>query len=192
MLAGRVAVAAAAAGARVELVGSVGDDPAGEQVALGLGQAGVGHAALLRDPAGSTPTAVPAGASGGSSLPRLEAEDVELGLSYLTDWRVLVLAELADERVLGVARAAADYHSAQLIVLTEPGQQVPSDPPGATILERPATDDGAFAGLVGDYAVRLEAGEDPAAAWAAAVRKAGWERAEGDSADDEAEEMTAE
>ena len=45
-----VAMAVAAAGGRVELVGSVGDDAAGDAVAIGLARAGVGHAALLRIP----------------------------------------------------------------------------------------------------------------------------------------------
>ena len=50
-----VAAAAAALGSSVELVGKVGDDGAGDAVVLALGRLGVGHAALLRDPARSTP-----------------------------------------------------------------------------------------------------------------------------------------
>ena len=50
-----VAIAAAQRGARVELVGRTGDDPAGDQLLLALTQAGVGHVAMLRDPARATP-----------------------------------------------------------------------------------------------------------------------------------------
>ncbi len=55
-----VAVAASEAGASVQLVGKVGDDPSGDTVLLALGERGVGHVAVLRDPAHPTPVA-PAG-----------------------------------------------------------------------------------------------------------------------------------
>lgn len=172
--AGRIAAAAANAGAKVELVGAVGDDPDGERVALALGQAGIGHAALLRDPAGVTPRV---GGPGGP-LPRLEGEDVELGLNYLIECHVLVLAEAPDERVLRVARGAAAYHAAHLIVLLEPGAKAPAeDLPQVTVLEKPAEDEGAFAELVGRYAARLATGEEPASAWQSALGTLGWERA---------------
>lgn len=61
-LAARIALAAAAAGADVQLVGKLGDDPAGDEVLLGLARGGVGHLAVLRDPARRTPLdAGPAG-----------------------------------------------------------------------------------------------------------------------------------
>lgn len=50
-----VALAAASAGARVELVGRTGDDAAGDALLLALSRAGVGHVAMLRDPARATP-----------------------------------------------------------------------------------------------------------------------------------------
>lgn len=50
-----VAQLAAAGGAEVQLVGKVGDDGAGDALVLALGRAGVGHAAILRDPAHATP-----------------------------------------------------------------------------------------------------------------------------------------
>jgi hypothetical protein len=179
--AGRIALAAAGAGARVELVGAVGDDADGERVALALGQAGVGHAALLRDPAGVTPRV---GGPGGP-LPRLEGEDVELGLNYLAECRVLVLAEVPDERVLRVARSTAAYHGAHLIVLQEPGAPSPEETsPQATVLEKPEQDEGAFADVVGLYAARLAAGEEPAQAWQSAVRSVGWERSPADGGDE--------
>ena len=60
-LAPEIAVSAAAAGARVELISKAGDDPAGDAVLIALAQAGVGHVATLRDPARLTPVrALPA------------------------------------------------------------------------------------------------------------------------------------
>ena len=50
-----VAAGARARGGVVELVGKVGDDGAGDAVVVALGRLGVGHAALLRDPARPTP-----------------------------------------------------------------------------------------------------------------------------------------
>lgn len=50
-----VALAARRRGAGVELLGKVGDDGAGDEVVLALGSAGIGHAAMLRDPAHPTP-----------------------------------------------------------------------------------------------------------------------------------------
>ena len=54
-LAVEAAAAAHARGSSVELVGKVGDDGAGDAVVLALGRLGIGHAALLRDPARPTP-----------------------------------------------------------------------------------------------------------------------------------------
>jgi hypothetical protein len=54
-LAPEIATAAAAAGARVELISKAGDDPAGDAVLIALARAGVGHVATLRDPARLTP-----------------------------------------------------------------------------------------------------------------------------------------
>ncbi|MEP7159249.1 MAG: hypothetical protein ABI797_07460, partial [Chloroflexota bacterium] len=119
--AGRIAQAAATAGSRVELVGSVGDDAAGEAVALALGVAGVGHAALLRDPAGVTPSVDSDGIETGAPLARLDASDIDLGLRYVPECRVLVVADPLDERALGIAIEAATYHGAALIVLVAPG-----------------------------------------------------------------------
>lgn len=53
-LADRIALAAAAAGAGVERVARVGDDAAGDAWQLALARAGVGHVAVLRDPARRT------------------------------------------------------------------------------------------------------------------------------------------
>jgi hypothetical protein len=168
-LAGRIALAAARAGGQVELVGSVGADEAGETVALELGRAGVGHAALLRDPGGQTPRSGEEG-----NLPRLDAADVDLGLHYLADCRVLVVAESVDAAALEVGVAAAEYHRAALIVVLEPGTAASALPDDATVLEAPAEDDSAFADLVGGYAARLHRGVAPADAWREAVTETGW------------------
>jgi len=180
----RIALAATEAGGRVELVGSVGDDPDGDAVALELGRAGIGHAALLRDPAGATPrtSAGDESTSGstsgppGGSLPRLDAGDLDLGLRYLADWRVLVMAEPIDEETLAVARDAAAYHAAALVVLVAPGSnpQVGLDRT-ATVLQMPEQDAGAFAALVGRYAALLDAGRPAEDAWHEALSGSGWE-----------------
>jgi hypothetical protein len=136
-LAAEIALSLGREGAAVELVGSVGDDPEGDQVVVELGRAGVGHAALLRDPATRTP---PAGREVTERpLPRLEAADVELGLRYLSDCRVLVVAEPLDPAALGQALAAAAYHGADAVVVAPPGSVDPASlGEGVTLLERPA------------------------------------------------------
>ena len=157
-------------------MGSVGDDAGGEQVALQLGVAGIGHAALLRDPAGSTPTLDADGIERDAPLPRLDHGDVDLGLRYLPDCRVLIAAEPLDPPALTVVAEAAAYHGAALIVLAAPGSAAPEGLPDATtLLGLPDHDDGAFAELVGRFAVGLAAGEPAAEAWAAAVSETGWE-----------------
>ena len=54
-MAAGVATAVAAAGGGVQLIGRIGDDAAGDALVLALGRAGVGHAAMLRDPGRPTP-----------------------------------------------------------------------------------------------------------------------------------------
>ena len=187
-LAVELALAAARAGAEAELVGSIGDDPEGDRIVVGLGRAGVGHSALLRDPATRTPlVGQPRGLR---PLPRLDAADVELGLRYLHECRVLIVgAELAPE-ALAKALEAAEYHAAAAIVLAPAGSVEPADlGPTVTLLERPtiedeegvpdavvvAADDAAFAAFVADYAVRLDRGESPARAFSAALGESAWE-----------------
>lgn len=173
-LAAQIALAAVNAGAKVDLVGSIGDDAAGDRVGLALGKAGIGHAALLRDPSTTTP-----GASAlGAQLPRLDGHDVELGLAYLAEYRVLVVAEPVDSSALRAARDAASYQGAALIVVVPPEAAAAGDiPADATVLEMPTEDEGAFAQLVGRYAAALDAGEEAAAAWQAAMSATGWESA---------------
>lgn len=64
-----IALAAARRGARVEVVGRVGEDVAGEDLVIALARSGVGHAAVLRDPARPTPVAPPPEAASGEDDP---------------------------------------------------------------------------------------------------------------------------
>jgi hypothetical protein len=172
-LAARIALAAAAAGGRVELAGSVGDDEAADAVALGLARAGVGHAALQRIPAAVTPRegSVP-------GLPRMDARDVDLALRYLTDFRVLVVADALPAELEAVVLDAAGYTGATIVVVVSSGGRIgPALADAATVLEAPEDALGPFAELVGRYAAGLDAGTAPAEAFAAATRSAGWEPA---------------
>jgi hypothetical protein len=173
--AGRVAVAAAASGAKVDLVGAVADGAAGDATVVTLGQAGVGHAALLRRP-------------GSGDVAPLDRADIELGLRYVPECRVLVVAEPLAPAALGAAVDAAAYHSAALIALVPPGVSAPGElPENVTVLEQPDEDEGAFARLVGTYAAGLASGMSASEAWRAAVEKVGWE-ATSDAALDSAAE----
>lgn len=193
----RVAVAAAAGGRTVQLVGKIGDDPTADGVLLDLARARVGHVALLRDPARATPmepaTADDAddaaadeteAADGADAVavggPALEAADVELGLAYLTDFAVVVLAEPADAATVAVVAAAARWGEARMVVVIEPGTPVPPAlPADVVVLEAPAGDpDGAFAELVGTLAAALDAGTDPGTAFQATIAAEGWTGAE--------------
>ena len=170
-LACAVAVAAAALGSRVELVGSVGDDAAGDAAAIGLARAGVGHAALLRIPAAATPRA-----GTGDPPTRLDPADVELALRYLSDAAVLVVADAVPADVAAVGAEAAAYAGAAMIILLgQPDAAAVDAWPGATILEAPGDAEGPFASAVARYAAALEAGADPAVAMRGAVEAAGWE-----------------
>jgi sugar/nucleoside kinase (ribokinase family) len=188
-----IAMAAAARGARTEIVGRVGDDRAGDALVIALGVAGVGHAAVLRDPVHATPMlASPAPdddpdpfadelpappATGGG--PRLEPADITLGLSYLTSFGVLVVADDVPASALPACVAGAQFSGAHLVVLLPPGRRPPAAlPEDATVLVAPdVADDGAFAALVGAYAAAVDAGEEPAAAFRIATGAVGWETA---------------
>ena len=160
---GRTALAARSGEARVDIVGAVPDDASGDATAVELGRAGIGHAALLRQP-------------GGGDLRPLDRGDVELGLSYLPECRVLVVAEPLEPSALAAAVDAAAYHRAALIAVIPAGAVAPPDlPEQATLLELPAEDEGAFADLVGHYAAHLAQGTPAAEAWRQAVEQTGWE-----------------
>ncbi len=184
-----VGAAAAAAGANVELVGKIGDDPAGEVVLLDLAARGIDHVAILRDPSRPTPETTnpdvadaelfdelaaeptPADAPPG---PTLEPADIELALRYLPDYRVLVVAEPLAPAALDVVLAASRWSGAALVIVLAHGAD-PVDVPDATILEAPEGDpDDAFASVVGGYAAALDRGEEPAEAFATASTAGGW------------------
>jgi hypothetical protein len=186
-IAAEIALSLGREGASVELVGSIGDDPEGDRVVVELGRASVGHAALLRDPATRTP---PAGSQVSERpLPRLEAADVELGLRYLTDCRVLVVAEPLDPAALAQALASAAYHGAGIVIVAPAGSVDPATlGESVTLLERPAPagddpsdgdDEAAFAGFVAAYALRLDGGASAEDALMAALDDGGWERSPG-------------
>jgi sugar/nucleoside kinase (ribokinase family) len=194
----RAAVAAALAGATVQLVGKAGEDPGGDAVLLALAAAGVGHVAVLRDPAHSTPMAQPAGDPADvedapvidellddaapafeivpadvADRPSLEPADVELALRYLPDFRAIVVAEPVADGVIAVAAEAAAYGGAELVVVVAAGQA----PPAATnalVLESPRDDDeGAFATMLGELAAALDRGATAADAFREARDRVG-------------------
>ena len=179
-LAALVALAAVDRGARVELVGTVGEDQAGDAVMVALGAAGVGHAAVLRDPAGVTP----GGAKRGPQ-PRLDAGDIGLGLQFVPECRVLVVAEDLDEAAASATIDAAAYHGAPVVAIVSPGAPVPDAwDRGATVLSAPEEegDDepvelAPFARLVAGFALGLAEGRPVSEALSRAVSGAGWERA---------------
>jgi sugar/nucleoside kinase (ribokinase family) len=193
-MAAGIARAAAAAGAEVQVVGKVGEDPGGEAVLLDLATALVGHVAILRDPSRPTPAALPAphddlplfeeadaepvasdddetATTRGLSL---EPADIELALRYLPDYRVLVIAEPLPDASLRVALAAAGWNGAALVVIVLAGSTQPAAGDDATVIEAPADDpDDAFAGIVGAYAAAIDRGEEPAEAFATASSSLG-------------------
>jgi len=192
----RVALAAAAAGREVQLLGRTGDDPAADGLLLGLTQGGVGHAALLRDPARPTPlekisvpddgTAsiddeppAPAVSGDPSTRPAIEAADVDLGLRYLADFAVLVVAEPAGDDVIRVAAEASRWNAARLLLVVDAGSELPGALPGdAIVFEAPDDDrDGLFASFVGTFAAALDDGADPADAFRSSIAAEGWTEA---------------
>lgn len=176
-----VATAAARDGARAQLVGKVGDDPAGDALLIDLAAAGVGHVALLRDPAHATPNLTsPAEAETGSPLDDtapspaplsglpLEPADAELALRYLTEYGTVVVAEPQADAVIAVVVAASAYVGAALILVTATGEAPPSGLPDDTVVIEapPGSDpDSTFAGFVGRLAAAVDRGAAPADAF---------------------------
>jgi len=149
-----VARAAVAAGAVAQLIGKVGADQAGDALLLDLARAGIGHAAVLRDPGRPTAAApIPTGADVGedpAGSPRLDeapdpaaqsevpaepvddetrlgldAADVDLGLRYLTGYGVIVTAEPLSDATVAIVAEAAAYAGAHLVVVTQSGTPGP-------------------------------------------------------------------
>lgn len=171
----RVAASAVTAGSRVQAVGVVAPDATGDAILIALADAGIEHAAILRK----------------SGL-ALDGGDLELALRYLPDTKVVVLVEVDDD-LLRAAADGASWSGARIVAVLRPdggddrdegasrparsaaaagsegrGSELPED---ALVLEPPRSDpDGSFAGFVGELAARLDRGEEPRAAWEAAVR----------------------
>ena len=203
-MASRVALVAAGAGRTVQLVGKTGDDPTADGVVLDLARGGVGHVALLRDPARATPLeppptdvedaaadddegdaadgapAIAEGERARSAGSGLEAADVDLGLRYLTEFAVVVLAEPASPEVVAIVVEAAQWGESRMILVVGAGERAPDGlPADAVVLEAPATDpDGVFAGLVGSFAAALDDGTEPGEAFRTSVASDGWTEAE--------------
>jgi hypothetical protein len=107
----------------------------------------------------------PAPESAAGLHPQLEAADVDLGLRYLTDFRVLVLAEPLADDIVRVAVDAARYTGAELLVVAT-ADALPADvPPTAVVLAAPTADpEGAFARLLGQVAAAVDGGSSPSEA----------------------------
>ena len=194
-LAPEIAAAAAAAGARVELISKAGDDPAGDAVLIALARAGVGHVATLRDPARLTPVrslpneptdpadpglddAADGPADGESHAepqapsppaadtdPTLDAADVALALEYLTEFEVLVAVHATPD-LLAEAVSAARYSGARLVVVVPEESDVPTGVPADALVVAAAADDAEGVGpRIGRYAAALSRGDDAAAAY---------------------------
>ena len=184
--AARIALAAAARGAVVQLVGKVGEDVDGEALVLALAQGHVGHVAVQRDPAHPTPRAEPADDDAaaeddvhpGTEL-ALDAADIELALRYLTEFRVIVVADELDSTVLRVAADATGWSNGTLIAVVPDGRREPDGlPPDAIVLGSPPDDaEGAFDRLVGELAAAIDAGGDPRTAFRELIGSTGWEPA---------------
>ena len=195
-LPGRIAVAAAAHGHPVELVGTAGEDEAGDVLLSALAKAGVGHVAVLRKAGVRTPTVVATDDHADSSVEApsaldeaesdfataagiaapLDAGDVDLALRYLTESAVLVLAGGVDPGVARVVANAASWAAARLIVVVPTDEQEPAGlPQDAIVFAAPDTDpDGVFAAMVGSFAAALDDGDDPAAAFRSSLDSTGW------------------
>jgi hypothetical protein len=150
-----IAGRAATVGAIVQVIGIIGDGTDGDRQLLALAAAGIGHAAVLR------------------TAPRaLEVADVELALRYLPDIRVVISAGASPSLTSGLADGAA-YAGATFILVDDGNQESSADgfAESAIVLEAPPNDpDGTFAGFVGAFAARLDAGAVPADAWEATIR----------------------
>lgn len=193
-----VALSAAGAGRVVQLVGKVGDDPTADAIVLDLARGGVGHVALLRDGTWATPLEPPApdeteidegdevaevaevAEATDSPIappgPALDAADVDLGLRYLTEFAVLVIADPVDSATVATVADAAGWSDARLIVVVPHDSAIPDGlPADAVVFEAPEADpDGVFATLVGHFAAGLDDGADPEAAFRASLGSDGW------------------
>ena len=186
-LAASIAVAAAGNDERVELVGKVGDDPAGDVLLVALARHGVGHVATLRDPARMTPVApmvedpadldideadgphtADAGPEPPAAVPMLEAADVSLALRYLPELGVIVTVHVATD-VVAEAIAAAGWARTALIVVVDPAADPPEGLPNDAVAIAVADHDELAAGAgaaIGRYAAAIDRGDPADAAYA--------------------------
>ena len=143
--------AAAGTGARVEMVGVVSPDAAGDARLLELAAAGIGHATVVR-----------------TGAARLDTADLDLALNYLPEIRAIVLVG-PDASLVAPAAAESGWSGAGLVLVTAKGSAPDTSAvPQAIVLAPPTSDpDATFAGLVAALAVRMEGGEDPTKAWKA-------------------------
>ncbi|CAN5702312.1 hypothetical protein BH23CHL8_BH23CHL8_19450 [soil metagenome] len=173
-----VAISLAQLGVPTELLGSVGDDEEGDRVVVELGRSGVGHAAVLRDPSTRTPLLMSEGRAP-ASLPRLEAADIELGLRYLPECRVLVLTEPLEDGPRAAALEGAAFHDAAVVAVLPAGSAVPDDLAArSTVLSVPdaAFETGAaFTAFLASYAAGIARGADPRESFRGALTASGWE-----------------
>ncbi len=146
--AANIAARAVALGSTVEIVGRVPGDNVGDRRLLELAILGIGHAAVLR-----------------STGEAMEAADLELALRYLLGITTIVLIDDGRGDLIQTAVAAAAWGAARLVVIASSVEEPRDLPSDVLVLEPPGRDpDGAFAGFVAALAIRLEAGEEPAAA----------------------------
>ena len=179
---GAVALAAATAGARVELVARVGDDPVGDALLLAIAAAGVGHVATLRDASRQTPLAgvddepvdldddAPPMPPVDAPTPTLDGADVSLALRYLPEYRVVIVVHPSPS-VLAEAVAAARWAGAHLVVALDPAMDgpAPADLPADALVLAVAGDAVGLGDAIGRYAAAVDRGDDPAAAFAATL-----------------------
>ena len=171
----RVAIAASDTGRPVQIVGRIGDDAAADAVLQDLARAGVGHVAILRDPARATPVArtgpegEPAAEPALDAAPEVDAADIELALRYLTEFRVIVLNEPAARAVTDIVTRATEWGEAALVIAdpSPPGAGAPEAqidvPARAQVMRRGADEtESDFAARVAALAVALDIGAVPA------------------------------
>ena len=149
---------------------------------LALARAGVGHVALLRDPAHATPivaavdmddeladappNAPPVTPIDPAERPSLDAADVELALRYLPDYTTIVVAEPQPDAVVTIVADAAAFAGAALVLVVDNAADGSTPPASAVVFESPASDpDGAFATMLGELAAAIDRGTPVAAAF---------------------------
>jgi sugar/nucleoside kinase (ribokinase family) len=174
-LAASIAVEAVRSGSRVELVGKVGDDPAGDAVMIALNRLGIGHVAILRDAAHPTATAVDAGPTelelgqdpdaatdttteAMSEPPAVDAADVGLALRYLPELAVIVAVHQPVD-VLREATAASHWAETTLIVVVPSNATAPDFlADGVLVVAAEAAAESATGAAIGRYAAAIDQG----------------------------------